>query len=458
MMKHLYEELILRFRNKQVESDNFDVDGLWLDIEKELPQASKKRPLIIWILASLFIIVPILLLNISKEKKDIKSSVLNEAPHELNTKEIIDATTSYDLELKANSQQSLYSKILDDSASVIKSVYPEVSDKFSLTDQGIKLINKKARIGIDLSNTLKNGIDTIQTKETQGYLSYAERNAIKPFNPIRVNHIIQFSEDFNVNHNLEIADLAGINVEPSAMHLNKPRISLGLKSGVNWSSFSYDLQNNNLKNLLEMSASQVLGYNFGFGLSVDFDEQFFVSTGLSYNQSWIKFEANTTFADQMLLEDQLVKVRVDKMTRDTLEYIIKDTLVNATAHREVRHYNQYRFVNVPFELGVRKMLSDKLSFGLVGGVSLNFMTLQEGKTYDNENMIVEFSANDNPRPISKFSLGWRLSPQLNYRLSENLALQIASSLVTHNNIGVSDSERIKWRLVQLNVGLNYRLN
>lgn len=210
-----------------------------------------------------------------------------------------------------------------------------------------------------------------------------------------------------------------------------------------------------LAELKKQSETGELGTSFGLSASLLLKDRWLFGTGLAYHERWSKFEREQETSIQVVKENQLLQVWVDADTGDTLNRRFGDATVDAIATRNVVHYNQYQRFSIPIEFGVQKK-TQKLVYGITAGGLLNFTIKQSGKTLDENGEIVEFDKDSATAPLKPFSLGFRLSPFLGYRVTERLTLKINPgwTFVPHGKFADTNI-KLNTQQLNLNLGIGY---
>ncbi len=231
---------------------------------------------------------------------------------------------------------------------------------------------------------------------------------------------------------------------------------LGLYGSASNINFQYQADNpSSLLTLKEETDSGRWAGGAGIEAGLIWKERFSFHTGLEYHLLQSKFDYFKEGDIKVLKEDELLIVWIDETTNDTIKTFYGDTLVNALQSRKVIHYNQFKLLSIPLELGYQKQFN-KMTLGISAGISFNLALSQNGKTINKDEEIAIFDKTSSFAPLQNFSIAYRLSPYINYQLSERTSLSLKPRYASYINPSF-DGTAIKLRLNQMsfNLGVEY---
>lgn len=207
-----------------------------------------------------------------------------------------------------------------------------------------------------------------------------------------------------------------------------------------------------LKNQTEKNTS---GKSLGLQTSIIWNNRYLLSTGIEYHDLWSKLDLKLTTPIQVWKENELINVWIDEASGDTLNTEYGKVLVDADSTRTVIHHNRYRRLSIPIELGIQHQIA-KYTLGISAGAVLNFTRFQSGKTFNENSDLVVFDSNSSARTMNPFSMGLRITPQLGYRIGNNLALKITPQWTWDSNSSFDGTVlRIGFHQFNLNMGVSY---
>lgn len=103
--------------------------------------------------------------------------------------------------------------------------------------------------------------------------------------------------------------------------------------------------------------------------------------------------------------------------------IINNEQVAGIGTREVRHYNKFSYLAVPLLVGYERS-TGRFLYGINGGIAINLVTNQEGKTLSPSESIVTYSVDSDDIPNKDFFLSYQVNPYLGYRFGEKWQVNI----------------------------------
>ncbi len=201
----------------------------------------------------------------------------------------------------------------------------------------------------------------------------------------------------------------------------KPRIQieLGLFAGTNNTRFKFAATSDGRSEEKNATENPYWGSNYGLQARLLFKQQFLLSTGLELDQMWTRFDYVKEEEFPFVMEDILIKVYRDANTGEVLKEIYGDTTLTATSTRTVRHYNLYRQLNAPLQIGWQ-FSKDRLKYGATVGANFRFKIKEEGRTLDSDGEVSYFGAGTGFDILPSTQIGWRISPFVQYSISEQL--------------------------------------
>jgi hypothetical protein len=198
---------------------------------------------------------------------------------------------------------------------------------------------------------------------------------------------------------------------------------LGISLGLNTMKMNYASDSSaaiaTLKNKTE---KWQLGWNSSAHLTVLRNDKWRFSTGLAYEQYFLKLNFKQEKAIQVLKENQLLQVWINTSTGDTLQTRRGDTMINALSIREVVHYNTFQQLSIPFAVGIQNH-SGNWIYGINIGAVLNFTLGQSGKLIDDKGEFQLFSNGDSLAPLRKSRIGTQISPFVGYAITKKWSIE-----------------------------------
>ena len=225
-------------------------------------------------------------------------------------------------------------------------------------------------------------------------------------------------------------------------------------SGFNQPYFYFHSQDETAT-LKEKTEKGKTGYSIGLLTALSINKKWKVSSGLEYHQLHSKFTYSTQRDSQIFKPQALLAVFIDSLG-NTVSEQFGDTIVGARIIRQIEHYNKYRLLSIPVEVGFIQH-NNKWSYGISGGVAFNFRIYQSGKTLDDQSSVINFSQSDPAAIFEKFGLSLRMSPFINYHLSEHIKLAFRPQWNWSNNQLFSDDDlKVGVHQFNLNMGVEWK--
>lgn len=224
-----------------------------------------------------------------------------------------------------------------------------------------------------------------------------------------------------------------INKPPSRQHKipafgnKKSTFQIGLLAGINFSKpyFTKQTSTNDSEFINQLKKSHKTGIGRTIALHFSWQAKklpLVIGSGLNYAD--IEHRFNIT------------------LSADSTYTNANNILVNGIAIRNVQHFNHYRTISLPIEVG--SFISKKrFTYGLNIGIGFNFLTNVSGKSLSGFNTINEISFKDANSPnFNQFFISAYLSPTISYRLNKRFLLQAKPSIQYLHN-GQSKFHNVK---------------
>ncbi len=500
-MSHIEDEYQKRFENQQLPSDGFDVDGLWDDISDNLDEVPQVPPkgfngmLHQYLLLFLFVVGGLGILYLTLGKKNTVQPIsdkqfnheesLTETDKKLSKQESkateqnnqVNAQTiksenskSTQLAVKKNNSNEEESKkrtktksgkvssressILKNTTRVSGSLLDHSTQEASFISVKNKLENNKPFLN---NNTVGNEYP-ITSRTTNQRAQKNTSTATSKETPIaHVSPLFPLEQKTIKLFALAQYDLPSSVKQAYKKRKPKPVVwQIGLFGGANFNSFKYKTDNlTDLAELKNTTETGEWGISTGLNASLLLKNRWLLSSGLEYHQLGTKFEYKEVENGEVLKENELLKVWIDEITNDTIKTLYGDTFVNATSTRHVLHYNKYKLISIPVEVGLQED-TGKLIFGTTLGAVFSINTFQKGRTLNKDTEIVDFDKESTTASFNNFSVGLRVSPFVGYRIADNWMIS-ASPQMTWQAATNFDETEIKFnaRQFNLNVGIGY---
>lgn len=484
-MSHIEDEYRDRFKNEQLPNDDFDMESLWDDISGDLDQntSSKRKVRLPWLF--LFVIgLGIVGLGIFFKYAGDNSSTTNASKNE-NQQEM---STPVSSNSRPNHAISLAPNHLSENQLSANISSSEVEPASSFDEENIQLNKNKSvpsfkrnsspnklteqlpnqnpeernieqNINHDASNTieqpllkkqnitpslLKTKLQVVTIPNRFSLLDDAFNENVLFLNPMYFFSTPENNTDGDKKRN----------------NLNSLKWKVGLFAGSNVSNFNFFSETYVTSILVkEQNIESQFGYSFGINTALVIKDNWVISSGLEYQQLSSKFDFEQMQNIEVPKENQLLRVWIDANTNDTINTLYGTDTLTGTNTRKVIHYNQYKFLNIPFELGFQNTRG-KFLYGLSTGITLNFSLQQSGRTLDKNDMISYFDNNSSTAHFSKFRLGYRVNPIVGYQLSKNwnLILRPQINWQVNRNFNESEDFKINTRQLNFNIGVEYNFN
>lgn len=154
-----------------------------------------------------------------------------------------------------------------------------------------------------------------------------------------------------------------------------------------------------------------MAWNGNISFRHHFDNQFFVETGVQFNQMINTLSYEKTSQTTLFYPDSLKRIAINNATGQA--YIAKDTFkVFRTINRKVFDYQRFTNVNLLFG-GGKTWTKNRFKYQL--GVNIAFLIYQKNKgIYLDENSISK-----NISAFQNNNFAWNIYSQLNYQMSKS---------------------------------------
>ena len=213
-----------------------------------------------------------------------------------------------------------------------------------------------------------------------------------------------------------------------------PTRQLSVHSGIaHWSpGYGEDLPENANYEQSILSYYTHLSYTHRFG------NNYTLTAGLQYQQLETQLQWSQRIEDYttVTLQDTIVKIQVSTLTGNASE-IRGDVEVSVDATRNIRHYNQYRTLQIPLALGKSWRFGNRWQAGLSIGSAVNVLSQNKGRyIYQGELQEMDGPATkllDNRWSIHGLVMG-RVGYQITPRLGVMIEAQYQKSLTDWANL------------------------
>jgi len=120
---------------------------------------------------------------------------------------------------------------------------------------------------------------------------------------------------------------------------------------------------------------------------------------------------------------------------------------------QVTHFNRFQTYSIPLEIGWHQR-KRAWQYGITAGVVFNFTQQSDGRNFDAEGNLIDYSATDASVLLRPLSIGWSLSPSLAYQLSPRFQLQFQPRWTWSQHRLEEGTVRVQQ--YNFNLGLQYR--
>lgn len=513
-MTHIEDEYKKNFKDQELDNDGFDTEGLWDSIADDLGETqvitgiSKGRYFLLLLIFLLGMSVSGLYFYITSDQEIVAIETtydqIKNNDHSFEPSEVVQPVdqlstknNEHEFSDKPNpTRESSTENVSAEAGAILKQ-----NSLANLIDEN-KLSRKGTKATLDPSKKQKIKQATIPSDPQTKQLAIPNKTAetMKVELPNNANDQNSISSAFNpslgvidkpINNVLDSATKESISNEGTYTQL--PSLKYGLSQtlptyrlDLELSKYANDSSRNtasvnkwevgawgglntinsmfsstslaDLAALKEQAENGDLGMSWGLSLMLKNKEIYLFRTGVEYHQLWSKLDYKQVNENQVLKEQQLLKIWIDKSTGDTIKTEFGDVAVDAVATRHVVHHNSYQQISIPVEFGVQQK-KQNLVYGITAGGVFNFTFSQSGKTVDKNSEIIEFDQSNSSALYKPFSVGIRVSPFVGYYLSEKMTLKVQPqwSLVSRSNYDGSDLG-LNVNQFNLNVGVGYTFN
>lgn len=232
---------------------------------------------------------------------------------------------------------------------------------------------------------------------------------------------------------------------------------VGLIGGINYSNVNYkSTESPDVAMLKNDTESAYSGSSFGINGGIVLNNKWIVNSGLEYHQLWSEFNYKNIDVDTEYRENVVIKILVSGMTGDTLDEILGDTTLTITKTRTIKHFNSYKRITLPIEVGLQRQFG-KMTYGLKTGVVLALSTFANGKIIDGSRDVTTFYTNGEQSPYNMASFSLRFSPMFGYSITDHFSIQLFPQYQwTRSNPTSTINADI--HQFNINLGLSYSLN
>ncbi|MEO0726140.1 MAG: hypothetical protein AAFZ63_16475 [Bacteroidota bacterium] len=113
--------------------------------------------------------------------------------------------------------------------------------------------------------------------------------------------------------------------------------------------------------------------------------------GLEYQNSTVQFRYQGVETETTFLPDTVLHILIDPQTQDTIARHFGDIQLEQHQMRDVQHYNIFKTLSLPIHVGFVKATSNKLTYGITGGISFQYHIQQSGRLLAADGTIINFS-------------------------------------------------------------------
>ena len=507
-MKKIEKEYTKRFSNQQLPNGDFDVDGLWDAVSTNLdvvaPAAAAGTHAVwsakwIWVLAFSGIVgtACIAYVFVSKNQmlstqienidtKETKLVTNEESKNILSTSVDSKSVAKMGSRLDAKNEALLNTNDTSNNLKTSQSTSIEVENKKqkASTKTYLKLYQSNgasARKSMFDSGFDRNSFQNKSTRDlSSGNIPSKENQTTIQQSNQQSNSPVKLDALFNEKNNkigmqasllpslsaLVLPDrseqfLPRLNASDNDIEVDKPKIhswQFSLLGGANNFLFNYSTtEPSALARQKNESETGQWGYQLGFQTDLVFNNQWVISSGLSYHNLYSRFDLVGQTNTQVFKEDVILQVLVDSNTGEVLNSIMGDTIVNAVTTRNIVHHNRYQQFSIPLDFGFQKIHRGFI-YGLRAGLGFHYVSAQSGRALDLDGEIVVFDTDSTYTPFRSFHIGFRFSPLTGYQFSNQWAITFQPQWAWNPQIGF-DNPNLKLTTQQFNfvLGLRYSL-
>ena len=467
-MDNLDKEFNQRFQYEKLPNDSFDIEQLWDSVEDRLNEKSKRRPIVPLfffgcLFSSLLLIgIAFLIWNSTKHQNASPSPTIEPSKVVADKQQVFEHGRNAIPKKRAQGE-------------VIENITIDTASKKT----NVALIQSKKQLVQETSNP-KFNVSTLAQKKSpfskEAYhahpsLNKKQKKQTVEENDLSINETItSFSKLptkackplYNANSNNAFPK--SISLHPSTKTLlkqtknskkeKKMEFAIHLSGGVNRSNFSYHHSDSSAIGDLKTAAEGGdFGQSLGLELTLITPKGFLFNGGVAYNKGWTIFDFTNNRSEQVLRENQLLKVWINGT--DTLRQEMGDAMVTVNTQRMVRHHNPFTQFSIPLSVGYQ-IEKGKFTYGIRLGTVFNFLLNQSGKAFDElGELIIPYNTTSNHAPLNQFNIGLRANAFLAYDLTDTLMLSLSPnwSFQRHNKA----SQRVDLQQVGLNVGFQLKL-
>ncbi|MCC7245232.1 MAG: hypothetical protein IT269_06110 [Saprospiraceae bacterium] len=298
-------------------------------------------------------------------------------------------------------------------------------------------------------NSLQEGTDA--RNSTRDTLEKAP--LFDPLNLLPANHASLFQ-----NVKRQIMPFKKPAIQPDSKNDEPKQIQkhIGFETGINYTRLLFLSTD---KSVLATKKNDTEKPEWGFSAALKtgllWKNKWALNSGLEYHDYWTVFK--TDQKDLPARINRLSRVYIDSSTGNIIRRIYEDTLAPGIATRNIVHYNNYRQISLPLELGMEKH-AGKWMFGLNAGAVFSYSFRQTGRTLGNTVPFVDFNQESTVAPLKTFDIGLRIDPVLGYSLNKRVVLMLRPQWSWQQKSFILKSDmRANAHFWEMNVGLRYNL-
>ena len=491
-----------RFQNKELPNDDFDAEGLWDDIADELDTGSSVSAFPWTYLggAVLLLLVAaigfVFLRNDVTEKKATGATLISENKKAEVAGEA-EATLRKDSDKLTNDRQQIAaveanvsseietddlkdkSVVKNDLATAENEERDERSDNVSKgknSVDGSAVGENEKRGSVSLEKADNKGLELVlENKDTDFFKSKTElttdeknsltetinadekqkvssnKSAKKLTKKAAVSPLLFTSFTFLKSGNeIDLDSFAKAIPEPVKKEEKVKKIAFfgDLYGGANTLQTDFQLQTDSLSSEVEnKTEAPLIGNAVGVNIGATY-KGWQLHTGIALHTFNTRFDFAESTTRSAELSQILQKVYVDS-TGAVQNQIFGDTTVVVTDTRRIEHYNRYRLLEIPLEIG-RYRTQGKFMYGINAGIGFNFLTSQTGRTLDAEGEVLDFAKDTAPVLFRKFGISARIGGQFGYRLTEKVWLTAEPRAAWQSGLLFEENVRVQ----AVNFGVN----
>ena len=483
-MENLENDIKNRFDLEKLYVSEKEANDLWAEIEPNLTQSKEKRWSISWVsilgLSMILVLMFSLGYNYLTSEVDaateevtnlIQTDLLQSKPkvygkREENKTKLSDQKTDYqeenyqDFAVKASSQSDVELSVGQIATGMLAS-QPEILENNKKSEQFISdyeessliapwraLLSPEENISLQMNGTSDSELQTVLS--TPNHI-VNQQATVKILDKLALPNLVFVRKEIT-NPTIAITE----NITEASSDFD---FRMSLYSGVNRPLVSFSSDNaSQIADLKNASEGGDWGSSAGFEIILVKDKRYLISTGLEWSNMWTKFDYEVNLTEQILKEDQLLKVELDAITLDTLNWFYGDALINQYTNGTIRNYNKTQLITIPLMVGAQHQFNS-WELSLTMGVQLNMLRNQQGTSIDQFGELYTYHSQDSEEsllPLNKMNIGWRIKPSIYYSFNQNWSIGLSShiSMMNRKDLFLSDIKS-RYFIMQYNAGLSY---